>query len=72
MGPEAFLVLMFTVCNLAEPSQCVPKEVRYPGDRVEMCLNTAQIPMAAYIGDHPGWGVRGPWRCEWRHDKQQT
>jgi hypothetical protein len=58
------LILVLTVCTLAEPSICEERRlaVNMDGESLRGCASRAQPYIAQWAGDHPGVHVTR-WRC---------
>ena len=58
------LLLIFTVCTLAEPAICEERTLAFNSPSVSLrgCAAQAQPAIAQWAGEHPGLQV-ARWRC---------
>ena len=54
--------LVFIACLAASPASCREQSLIYSDVPLRLCLMRAQVEMAQWVGDHPGWRIDG-WTC---------
>lgn len=63
------IALAFIVCALASPYHCQSVSLPFSGDgegnpvTPHMCVMRGQIEIAHWASDHPGYEIRGGYRC---------
>jgi len=58
-----FIEVILTVCAIANPVNCEDKRLQFAWDGSPRQCAMMQMPIAAWIGDHPEWIVRR-WSCD--------
>ena len=66
------IAIVFTVCALAQPSQCQEQRIEYAWQgSLRQCVMEAQPYLAEWVGEHPKWSIKS-YHCEYPHMKEKA